>query len=97
MQIRISDQALKFFKEDMDLGSGDAVRFTSKVYGKTNIHEGVSVMVQVSQPQKVLVSETIDGITFFAEEDDAWFYNDHSLEVDYDEEEEKLLFTFVDY
>ena len=94
MEITLTDQAVQFFEKDMGLKEGQAVRFTSKVYGKTNIHEGLSVMTQLAQPKRPLITTQINGVTYFAEEADAWFYSGNSLNVEYNPNKESILFRF---
>lgn len=96
MQLTIKSEAMPFFKDEMGLSEGDALRFTSKVYGKTQIHEGMSVAVRPETPKDDLLAETnVDGITFFINQEDKWFFEDYDLEVGYQPEEEVLSFNFV--
>lgn len=96
MQLTIKSEAMPFFTEEMGLGTGDAVRFTSKVYGSTQIHEGMSIAVRPETPKEDLLAETtVDGITFFINREDEWFFEEYNLEVGYNPEEELLTFDFV--
>lgn len=37
----------------------------------------------------------IDGISFYVESRDEWFFDGHDLHVDYDEKEDELKFDYV--
>ncbi|MCI5775547.1 MAG: iron-sulfur cluster biosynthesis protein [Aerococcus sp.] len=96
MNISLTENAMKFFKDEMGLGEGQGVRFTSKVYGKTEVHEGLSVALRVETPNdNVLGLTTVDGIQFFTDKNDDWFFNGYDLEVDYDNEKGEPLYHFV--
>ncbi|MHC5247744.1 HesB/YadR/YfhF family protein [Enterococcus sp. LJL90] len=94
MKITVTDQALAWFKKELTFPAGSGVHFYGKVYGATNVHEGFSVGMSVDQPVAPIYSETIDGILFFVEETDAWFFADYDLLVDYDEKLEEPNYTF---
>ena len=59
-------------------------RFFGKVYGKTEVHDGFSIGMSVEQPERPIKEETIDGMLFFIEEADDWFFKGYDLVVDYD-------------
>lgn len=96
MNISLTEAAMKFFKDEMGLGEGQSVRFTSKAYGKTEVHEGLSVALRVEEPHDELLGEnTVGGIRFFTDKNDDWFFNGYDLEVDFDEEEEQPIYHFI--
>lgn len=51
--------------------------------------------MSADRPENPLFEETVDGILFFAEESDDWFFKGLEMTVDYDEKlnEPKYLFT----
>ncbi|AMB99776.1 iron-sulfur cluster biosynthesis protein [Aerococcus urinaehominis] len=95
MKITVSDQAHKFAQEEMGLEKGDALRFTSKVYGKTAVHEGFSVAVSVEAPDEVIASTEKDGVLYYMDKHDEWFFNGYDFAVDYKPEEESFVYDFT--
>lgn len=95
MKIEISKEALNWFKSEMAIPEGKGIHFYGKVYGNTNVHEGFSVGISVDQPETPLYQETIGDILFFTEENDAWFFGDYDLIVDYNKKLEEPSYTFV--
>lgn len=93
--IEVTPEAIAWFKKEVIVEHGKGIRFFGKVYGKTQVHEGFSVGMNVEQPEKPSSQTTIDGILFFTEESDEWFFQNYNLTVDYDEElrEPKYLFS----
>lgn len=95
MQITISDKANRWFIEEMDLEPGDAVRFLGKLYGKTDVHDNFSVGMRIDDPRDVLAEKQIDGITYFIEKNDEWFFSGYNFEVQYDEETMDIKYNFI--
>ncbi|MBM7709954.1 HesB/YadR/YfhF family protein [Enterococcus lemanii] len=94
MKLTITPQVLAWFKEEINLGENQGIRFFGKVYGKTQVHEGFSVGMSVDSPENPLFSETINGILFFIEENDEWFFKGYDLTVDYNEQLKEPAFIF---
>ncbi|BCA85443.1 iron-sulfur cluster biosynthesis protein [Enterococcus saigonensis] len=95
MKITITPQAAKWFKTELSVDANMGVRFYGKVYGKTQVHEGFSVGMSVDTPENPIAKTTVEGILFFADEADEWFFKGYDLTVDLDEKlnEPKYLFT----
>ncbi|MFD1851110.1 HesB/YadR/YfhF family protein [Oceanobacillus bengalensis] len=95
MEINITESANKWFHEEMDLEEGDGIRFLGKLYGKTEVHDNFSVGLRIDEPQDVLAEKKINGITYFIEKMDDWFFSGYDFEVDYDEETEDIKYKFI--
>lgn len=94
MKLTISDKAHHWFIDEMGLEKGDGVRFLGKVYGKTEVHDNFSVALNVSQPNDSLVEEKIDGIIYFIEKSDDWFFSGYDFQVEYNEELDEVSYHF---
>ncbi|MET3574858.1 uncharacterized protein YneR [Bhargavaea ullalensis] len=84
MKIKISDGALAWFKDEMDVSAGDHIRFRVR-YGGAGLQPGFSIGLSPDDPDSPAASEERDGVTFFVEKDDEWYFDGHDLIVDYDE------------
>ena len=97
MKLTITPAAQAYFKNDMGLSSGSQVGFHSRVYGKTAVHEGFSVVLSVESPDgALLIDEKIDGIQYYITENDDWFFNGYDFEVDFSPEEENFIYRFIE-
>lgn len=94
MKLNISDQAHAWYIDEMGLEEGDGVRFYGKVYGSTEVHDNFSVAISMGTPNDPLVTETRDGITYFIEKDDEWFFKGYNFQVAYSEELEEVTYHF---
>ncbi|MFV0559136.1 MAG: HesB/YadR/YfhF family protein [Enterococcus sp.] len=94
MKLSITPQAQNWFKEEIALSDGFGIRFFGKVYGKTDVHDGFSIGMSVAQPENIFKEVTLNGITFFIEETDDWFFKGYDLVVDYDPELDEPSYHF---
>lgn len=95
MEITISKQAQKWFKEEIELKKGDQVKFYVQIYGNSPVQKGYSLAFSKESPINKYVSTEVDGILFYVEEPDLWFFNGHDLLVDYDEKVDELMYKYV--
>lgn len=96
MKLTITPRAQQWFKDEIGVTSDSGIRFYGKIYGKTDVHEGFSIAMSVEAPDQPLVKEEIDGITYFIEETDDWFFKGYDLFVDYDEEIDEPKYKFAE-
>ncbi|MGD6969212.1 hypothetical protein FZC78_06645 [Rossellomorea vietnamensis] len=85
MNISFSDEALKWFKEEMNIEDGDFVRFYVRYGGSSPLHESFSLGVNKEEPIDIGSKKEVDGTTFFVEENDLWFFMEHDLYVNFNE------------
>ena len=98
MKIEITDAASKWFHEEMGLSDGNGVRFYGKVYGKTPVHDGFSLAITRDDHPEELYTETDkDGVKYFVDEGDEWFFKGYDLGVDFDphKDPENVFYTYT--
>lgn len=82
MSLKVSKEAAAWYKEEMDLNDGDYIQFYVKLYGGIpTVHPNYSLGVSVGKTDHIGISDTVDGITFFFDDDDAWFLDDFEMEI----------------
>lgn len=96
MKLTITPRAQQWFKDEVGVTSYSGIRFYGKIYGKTDVHEGFSIAMSVEAPDQPLVKEVIDGVTYFIEETDDWFFKGYDLSVDYDDEKDEPIYKFIE-
>lgn len=95
MEIVISEAAIEWFKSGMGLSKGDQLRFYAKIYGSSPVQKGYTLGFSKEEPINIVASTEIDGIIFFVEETDLWYFDGHDLHVDYHKKEDDLEFKYV--
>jgi uncharacterized protein YneR len=94
VEIVIKDRAMDWFKQEMEVEIGDSIRFYARYGGSSPFHEAFSLGMNREQPHQVGLSTEIDGILFYIEQDDLWFFNDHSLIVSVDAQMDELTYSY---
>lgn len=87
----VTERAAHFYKREMELKSGDALRLFVRYggYGK----DGFSIGVEKSEGKDIVDGKEIEGITFFAHPDDRWFVD--LVTMDADEDLEDVFFLYA--
>lgn len=95
MKIVVSKEAMDWFKEEVELEAGNSVRFYSQIYGTSPIQEGFALAFTIdNEPENVAVQTEVDGITFFIEAGDVWFFNGHDLYIEYNPDQEEIEYKY---
>lgn len=95
MKLVITEKAQQWFKDEINVQSDMGIRFYGKIYGSTPVHEGMSVGMSVEEPGNPLVKEEIEGLVYFIDETDDWFFKGYDLIVDFDEQENEPKYDFT--
>jgi uncharacterized protein YneR len=95
MNISITRAAFHWFTNELDLQPGDQVKFYPQIYGTSPIQPGFALAFAVDNTSAdIAVRTEIEGITFLVEEVHLWFFNGHSMEVDYNDDLGEITFSY---
>ena len=94
MQIKLSEEAIKWFQQEMEVEKDDWIRFYARYGGSSPFHEGFSLGMTREQPHEIGVETTVDAIHFYIEKSDEWFFNEHNLVVQVDQESNELSYSY---
>ncbi|MGN1400617.1 MAG: HesB/YadR/YfhF family protein [Bacillus sp. (in: firmicutes)] len=83
MKITLTDAAAQWYEEELDLSEGDYVRFYVRYGGNSQIQPGFSLGIQIESPLEVGASAEINGITYFIESEDSWYFDGKDLSVSF--------------
>ncbi|MDQ0158096.1 HesB/YadR/YfhF family protein [Alkalibacillus salilacus] len=81
MNINITDEAVNWFKDEMDLEEGDAIQFYPKYGGDSAFQSGLSIGMAIGSANEPQVTTEKQGISFQIDQKDVWFFNDKDLHV----------------
>lgn len=95
MNIRISNEAAQWFIEEMDVETGDSIRFFARYGGSSPLHEGFSLGVIREQPDEAAVETILNGVRYYVETRDLWYFDGHDLHVDVNRDLEELQYDYV--
>lgn len=95
MKIVISHEAMQWFKEDMEAKAGEYIRFYARYGGSSQLHDGFSLGVTKEQPMELSVELVDEGIHFYIEDRDIWYFDGHDLHVTVDPKQKELTYSYV--
>lgn len=94
MNIHISKEAAQWYTSEMNLNYGDYVRFFARYGGCSNVQNGFSLGISTEEPMTIGTKEVLDGITYYIEEKDLWFFDDYDLFVEYNADLDEPEFNY---
>ncbi|NIK79520.1 uncharacterized protein YneR [Paenibacillus castaneae] len=90
MKLVVEQTAARWYKSEMELVDGDAVRIYVRLGGCGSVHPGLSLGVIKDTPRNLGISQEVDGIIYFIEEDNIWYLENKSLRISFDEKYEEI-------
>jgi uncharacterized protein YneR len=94
MNISVSKEAVNWYKNELGLQAGDALRFFVQYGGCSTVQKGLSLGIRKDNPATPAVQIQEDGITFFIEGDDEWFFDGHNLSVTFSNDDDFPQFNY---
>ncbi|UUX34049.1 HesB/YadR/YfhF family protein [Fundicoccus culcitae] len=85
--LEVSNEAADWFKEEVGIPEGSGIRIKAKIYASSPINQGFGIAVDSEVPSKPIVKfEAPNGILFFIEDNDSWFFDGYGLKVELDKD-----------
>ncbi|PFJ29253.1 cytoplasmic protein [Bacillus anthracis] len=95
MKISIEYDALQWFKKELCIKQDEYIRFIVRYGGNSSIQPGYSLGIVAEKPDGEIVSVEKEGIIFFVDVDDLWYFQNYDLFVSYHEKMEEIQFNYV--
>ncbi|WP_017814961.1 MULTISPECIES: HesB/YadR/YfhF family protein [Paenibacillus] len=95
MSIAVSDEAARWYKKELDLQEGDALRFYARYSSNSDIHPGFSLGISVEPPISPGLEQKTEGIQFYMEAQDLWYLNGYKLNVEYMDNEDDIRYAYI--
>lgn len=95
MKIQLTDNAIKWFKEELDLPEDNKVlQFYVRYGGEFQLKQGFSPAFRVENLDDVEVgySEEYDGLKVVVSEKDLWYFEDDTIEVEAIDHEDEIAY-----
>ncbi|QKY69121.1 HesB/YadR/YfhF family protein [Lentibacillus sp. CBA3610] len=93
MNLSITNEAAKWYKEEFDLDDQSYLRFFVR-YGFGGQIPGFSLGVSNDTPDDIYASKVKAGITFFVENKDAWYFDGKDLTIQLDDNKQEPAFIY---
>ena len=95
MKIVLSNEAMAWFKEEMETTAGEYIRFYARYGGSSQLHEGFSLGVTKEEPTALSIDLIEENIHFYIEERDVWYFDGHDLHVNIDSKLQELTYSYM--
>jgi uncharacterized protein YneR len=76
MFISIDEKALSWFTNEFEFGKPFSIRMFPQYAGFGEKHKGYTLGFSAETPTNAIYKQVVNGITFYFEENDEWFFND---------------------
>jgi uncharacterized protein YneR len=94
MKIHITSDAAAWYKKELNLANGDFVRYYVRYGGYSPIQSGFSLGVSDEEPVDIGAKTDMEGITFYIEEKDLWYFDNHDLMIEYQLDKGEPIFQY---
>ncbi|MFE4075903.1 HesB/YadR/YfhF family protein [Peribacillus sp. YIM B13477] len=85
MKLTISDQAAKWYIDELGLQEGSHLRFYVRYDGHSTVQSGFSLGIMQEEPENAAAATTMNEINFYVEEKDLWYFDGHDLLITFNE------------
>src|SRR5690625_5256666 len=93
MNLKVTDEAAKWYKEEMSLEPGDYIQYYVQLYGGIpTAHPNYSLGMSIGKEGNIAVKNEVEGIIFYFNEEQAWFLDEFDMEVDLEDGDLVLYF-----
>ncbi|NEU29195.1 hypothetical protein GN156_00155 [bacterium LRH843] len=97
MNIQVTNEAVEWFKEEFNLsGEEEYIRFFARYGGCGSVQSGFSLGISREIPSIVGARVKKEGITFFIEDKDIWYFKGLDLHVHFNEANEEIEFHYTE-
>ena len=95
MNLTVDQAAANWFKEEVGLRPNAGICFKTKIYASSPINPGFGIAVEPLEPENPIASYQADnGLVFFIEENDEWFFKGYDLKVTLSEDNQEPYYQF---
>ncbi|NHC39924.1 hypothetical protein G6549_08080 [Bacillus sp. MM2020_1] len=94
MFISIDERAASWFTREFEFNKPFSIRMFPQYAGFGNKHKGYSLALSAEKPANVGYTNVVNGITFFVEVNDVWFFEDTETCLTIDNDSEELLVQY---
>lgn len=95
MNVEVTKPAINWFKEEFGEGTSlIPIRLYGRYGGCGSLQSGFSLGMSQTEPVEPMLQKEVDGFLFFVEEQDLWYFNDHSVKIKYSRKHDEIEFVY---
>ncbi|WP_079509271.1 HesB/YadR/YfhF family protein [Mesobacillus jeotgali] len=97
MTIKIDQDAYKWFEKEFDTPKPFHIRLYPQYAGFGDKNKGYSLAFSLEVPALAAQQQEIDGITFYVESNDTWFFNQTDVEIKYSNSAGEIFTSYKEH
>jgi len=90
MKIQLTDGALAWFKDEFEAEVQDEIRLFVRYGGEGGFQQGFSLGITKEAADHPAVQEVVDGVTFYIEEKDIWYFDGENVTISYNDVRDEI-------
>ncbi|NRD78322.1 hypothetical protein HPT25_13200 [Bacillus sp. BRMEA1] len=94
MFISIDEKAISWFKKEFDIINPASIKMYPQYAGFGEKHKGYSLAFSIELPDNIGFAKEMNGIQFFVESNDVWFFEDAETYLSVNEHTDELQILF---
>ncbi|WP_010649120.1 HesB/YadR/YfhF family protein [Oceanobacillus massiliensis] len=95
MKLEISNEAAKWYREELDAEDATYLRFFVRYGGVGGKIPGFSLGIKKDDPKTIHSTVKAENIHFYIEESDIWYFEDSDLVIDFDKQQQEPVLKYV--
>ncbi|WP_188455603.1 HesB/YadR/YfhF family protein [Virgibacillus oceani] len=95
MNIYVTEEAARWYKEELDIQKTAHIRFYVRYGGFGGLVPGFSLGVSLDSPHEIHTAYETENMTFYVEAKDAWYFEGKDLKVEVDKKLNEPVFTYI--
>ena len=92
MEIKVTKDAIEWFHHEFELSTNKYMRIFVRYGGCGSIQQGFSLGLIQESPKNEAVLANEEGLSFFIEEEDLWYFEGKDVTIDYDKHTDEIEF-----
>ncbi|RSD25535.1 HesB/YadR/YfhF family protein [Mesobacillus subterraneus] len=97
MTILIDQHAYKWFEKEFDTPKPFYIRLYPQYAGFGDKNKGYSLAFALETPAIAAQQQEIDGITFYVESNDIWFFDDTDVEIKFNDHDGEIFAAYTEH
>ncbi|WP_066316627.1 HesB/YadR/YfhF family protein [Bacillus sp. FJAT-29814] len=97
MFITIDEKAVNWFEKEFEFNNPFSIRMYPQYAGFGEKHKGYSLAFSIETPANAAFTKQVDGIAFYIEENDMWFFENTETYLSVDQLLNELQVTYKEF
>ncbi len=94
MKLDVTDKAVEWYENEYEIIDMTQMRLFVRYGGIGGLIPGFSLGLSIETPNDIYAEKTINNMTFYIEKQDAWYFEDKDLLIDFNHDLQEPKFIY---